>query len=111
MLVCRAEMFPVECVVRGYISGSAWKEYKATGTVCGIKLPRAEGIRTVARTDLHARDQGDLPVMMRTFPFDQMCELVGVETAEPASRSDAEYLQESRGLRAPARHHHRRHQV
>lgn len=39
MLVQRAEMFPVECVVRGYISGSAWKEYKASGTVCGIKLP------------------------------------------------------------------------
>jgi len=39
MLVERAEMFPVECVVRGYISGSAWKEYKATGKVCGIALP------------------------------------------------------------------------
>src|SRR5499425_465916 len=39
MLVQRAEMFPVECVVRGYISGSAWKEYKATSSVCGIKLP------------------------------------------------------------------------
>jgi len=39
MLVKRAEMFPVECVVRGYLSGSGWKEYKATGSVCGIKLP------------------------------------------------------------------------
>jgi phosphoribosylaminoimidazole-succinocarboxamide synthase len=39
MLVVRAEMFPVECVARGYISGSAWKEYKATSAVCGIKLP------------------------------------------------------------------------
>ncbi len=39
MLVQRAEMFPVECVVRGYLSGSGWKEYKATGAVCGIKLP------------------------------------------------------------------------
>jgi len=40
MVVARAEMFPVECVVRGYISGSAWKEYKATGSVCGIDLPK-----------------------------------------------------------------------
>jgi phosphoribosylaminoimidazole-succinocarboxamide synthase len=40
MVVARAEMFPVECVVRGYISGSAWKEYKATGSVCGINLPK-----------------------------------------------------------------------
>ena len=40
MVVTRAEMFPVECVVRGYISGSAWKEYKASGKVCGIELPK-----------------------------------------------------------------------
>ncbi|HLH09421.1 MAG TPA: phosphoribosylaminoimidazolesuccinocarboxamide synthase [Terriglobales bacterium] len=39
MLVVRAEMFPVECVARGYLSGSGWKEYKATGSVSGIKLP------------------------------------------------------------------------
>lgn len=39
MVVHRAQMFPVECVVRGYISGSAWKEYKSTGAVCGIELP------------------------------------------------------------------------
>jgi phosphoribosylaminoimidazole-succinocarboxamide synthase len=39
MLVRRAEMFPVECVVRGYLAGSGWKEYKNTGQVCGIPLP------------------------------------------------------------------------
>ncbi len=39
MLVVCADMVPVECVVRGFISGSAWKEYKQTGSVCGIKLP------------------------------------------------------------------------
>jgi phosphoribosylaminoimidazole-succinocarboxamide synthase len=43
MLVRRAEMFPVECVVRGYLSGSGWKEYKANGSVCGIQL--ASGLR------------------------------------------------------------------
>jgi phosphoribosylaminoimidazole-succinocarboxamide synthase len=40
MIVTKADMFPVECVVRGYISGSAWKEYKASGSVCGIDLPK-----------------------------------------------------------------------
>ncbi len=35
----KLEMFPVECVVRGYISGSGWKEYQSTGEVCGVKLP------------------------------------------------------------------------
>jgi phosphoribosylaminoimidazole-succinocarboxamide synthase len=39
MLVKRAQMFPVECVARGYLAGSGWKEYKASGTVCGIDLP------------------------------------------------------------------------
>ncbi len=39
MIVKRAEMFPVECVVRAYISGSGWKDYQANGSVCGIKLP------------------------------------------------------------------------
>jgi phosphoribosylaminoimidazole-succinocarboxamide synthase len=39
MLVKRAKMFPVECVARGYLAGSGWKEYEASGTVCGIKLP------------------------------------------------------------------------
>ncbi len=39
MLVRRAQMFPVECVARGYLAGSGWKEYKSSGTVCGIALP------------------------------------------------------------------------
>jgi phosphoribosylaminoimidazole-succinocarboxamide synthase len=39
MLVKRAAMFPVECVVRGYLTGSGWKEYKASQSVCGIPLP------------------------------------------------------------------------
>jgi len=39
MIVRRAKMFPVECVVRAYLSGSGWKDYQATGAVCGIALP------------------------------------------------------------------------
>jgi len=39
MLVKRAAMFPVECVARGYLAGSGWKEYQAAGTVCGVALP------------------------------------------------------------------------
>jgi phosphoribosylaminoimidazole-succinocarboxamide synthase len=38
MLVTKTEVVPIECVVRGYLSGSAWEEYKSTGTVCGIRL-------------------------------------------------------------------------
>lgn len=43
MLVKKAKPLPVECIVRGYISGSGWKDYKRTGSICGIKLP--EGLQ------------------------------------------------------------------
>ena len=39
MVVKKADVIPFECVVRGYLSGSAWREYRASGTVCGIPLP------------------------------------------------------------------------
>lgn len=39
MLVARAEVFPIECVARGYLAGSGWKEYRQAGEVCGVKLP------------------------------------------------------------------------
>ena len=58
MLVKRAQMFPVECVVRGYLAGSGWKDYQATGTVCGIPLPK--GLRdriAAAGADVHAGDK------------------------------------------------------
>jgi len=81
MLVQRAEMFPVECVVRGYISGSAWKEYKATGKVSGIELPAGlkesdafpEPIFTPSTKATTGHDEN--------ISFDQMCDIVGVETA------------------------------
>ena len=81
MLVQRAEMFPVECVVRGYISGSAWKEYKATGKVSGIQLPAGlkesdafpEPIFTPSTKATSGHDEN--------ISFDQMCQIVGVETA------------------------------
>jgi len=79
MMVMRAEMIPVECVVRGYISGSAWKEYKASGRVCGIELPAG------------MKESGKLPQPIFTpatkattghdenIPFDEMTRIVGVE--------------------------------
>jgi phosphoribosylaminoimidazole-succinocarboxamide synthase len=81
MLVRRAEMFPVECVVRGYIYGSAWKEYNASGKVSGISLPSGlkesdafpEPIFTPSTKATTGHDEN--------ISFDQMCEIVGVETA------------------------------
>src|SRR4029079_6001506 len=76
MIVTRAEMFPVECVVRGYISGSAWKEYKASGKVCGIQLPAGlkesdklpEPIFTPATKATSGHDEN--------ISFEEMCKLV-----------------------------------
>jgi phosphoribosylaminoimidazole-succinocarboxamide synthase len=79
MMVVRAEMFPVECVVRGYVSGSAWKEYKASGRVCGIQLPSGlkesdklpEPIFTPATKATTGHDEN--------IPFEEMTRIVGVE--------------------------------
>ncbi len=49
MLVEKAEPFPIECVARGYLAGSGWKDYRATGAVCGVKLP--SGLTESARLD------------------------------------------------------------
>jgi phosphoribosylaminoimidazole-succinocarboxamide synthase len=81
MIVTRAEMFPVECVVRGYISGSAWKEYKATGQVCGIDLPKGlresdrlpEPIFTPATKATTGHDEN--------VSFSEMARLVGPEVS------------------------------
>ncbi len=55
MIVKKAKPLAIECIVRGYLSGSGWKEYKKSQTVCGIKLPAGfDRIRRIARTDLHA---------------------------------------------------------
>ena len=49
MLVHKARPFPIECVVRGYLAGSGWKEYRTTGEICGVRLP--SGLQESARLD------------------------------------------------------------
>jgi phosphoribosylaminoimidazole-succinocarboxamide synthase len=82
MMVRRAEMFPVECVVRGYISGSAWKEYKSAGTVCGIQLPAGlkesdqlpEPIFTPSTKAVSGHDEN--------ISLEQAAKIIGRENAE-----------------------------
>ena len=82
MLVTKAEMVPVECVARGYLSGSGWKEYQQSGTVCGIRLPAGlresdklpEPIFTPATKAVTGHDEN--------ISFEQMAGLVGKETSE-----------------------------
>ncbi|MCE9604025.1 MAG: phosphoribosylaminoimidazolesuccinocarboxamide synthase [Planctomycetia bacterium] len=82
MLVRKTDVVPIECVVRGYLSGSGWKEYGRSGTVCGIKLPAGlresdrlpEPIFTPATKAESGHDEN--------ISFDEMCRAVGTETAE-----------------------------
>jgi phosphoribosylaminoimidazole-succinocarboxamide synthase len=78
MLVERLEMAPVECVVRGYITGSGWKDYKASGEVCGIRLP--EGLQESQQlpepifTPATKADVGDHD---ENVDFDRAAEIIG----------------------------------
>jgi phosphoribosylaminoimidazole-succinocarboxamide synthase len=87
MIVRRAKMFPVECVVRGYLSGSGWKDYQATGAVCGIRLPA--GLREserlpqpiftpAAKVNTGGHDEN--------ISYEQVEDMVGAETAADLRR-------------------------
>jgi len=81
MVVTKTSVFPVECVVRGYLAGSGWKEYQATQTVCGLKLPAGlresdqlpEPIFTPASKAATGHDEN--------ISFERMIEIVGPEHA------------------------------
>lgn len=81
MIVCKCEVVPIECVVRGYLEGSGWKEYQQTQSVCGISLPAglqqgsqlAEPIFTPATKEETGHDIN--------ISFEQMVDIVGAETA------------------------------
>jgi phosphoribosylaminoimidazole-succinocarboxamide synthase len=82
VLVRRLEPFPVECVARGYLSGSGWKEYREGGSVCGVRLPAGlresdrlpEPIFTPATKAAEGHDEN--------ISFDRAAEIVGGPTAE-----------------------------
>ena len=81
MVVIKTAVVPVECVVRGYLAGSGWKEYLQSGTVCGIQLP--VGLKESSRlpepifTPANKAESGH----DENISFEQMCEIVGTELA------------------------------
>ena len=84
MLVRRAEMLPIECIVRGYVSGSAWKEYKASGTVHGTPMPQGmqesdrlpEPVFTPSTKANEGHDEN--------ISFEEACRIVGEDVAKQA---------------------------
>jgi phosphoribosylaminoimidazole-succinocarboxamide synthase len=90
-MVCRkCDVVPVECVVRGYLEGSAWREYQASGVVCGVRLPAGlvqcsklpEPIFTPATKAEAGHDEN--------ISFERMADVVGRETAEELKRRSLE---------------------
>jgi phosphoribosylaminoimidazole-succinocarboxamide synthase len=79
----KLEMFPIECVVRGYISGSGWKEYQETGEICGVELP--EGLTFGGKlpkpifTPAFKADLGDHD---ENISFEKVVEIIGLDNAE-----------------------------
>jgi len=81
MLVAKAQIFPIECVARGYLAGSGWKEYRENGTVCGIRLPNGlrecdrlpEPIFTPATKEESGHDVN--------ISFDEMARIIGKDHA------------------------------
>jgi phosphoribosylaminoimidazole-succinocarboxamide synthase len=100
MLVVRADMVPVECVVRGYISGSAWKEYQATGAVCGIELPKGlresdklpEPLFTPATKATSGHDEN--------IPLAEMKRMVGPSLSEELSQLSLRIYRKAAGYAA-----------
>ncbi len=103
-LVKKASVVPIECVVRGYLVGSGWKEYRAGGTVCGIALPaglrQAEKLPEPIFTPSTKEEQGH----DQNISFERMTELVGAERANDLRRRSLDVYQraaayaESRGI-------------
>ncbi len=82
MLVKKLKMLPVECIVRGYITGSGWKSYKENGTVCGIQLPEnlqeSEKLPKPIFTPSTKAEIGDHD---ENISFEQVCEKLGEKLA------------------------------
>ena len=83
MLVKKAETLPIECIVRGYITGSGWKEYLEKGSICGINLPRglkeSEQLPEPIFTPSTKAEGG---LHDENISFDKAAQLIGLETAE-----------------------------
>ncbi|HET6420921.1 MAG TPA: phosphoribosylaminoimidazolesuccinocarboxamide synthase [Geobacteraceae bacterium] len=99
MLVKKAKPLPAECIVRGYLAGSGWKEYQATGSVCGIALP--PGLRESDRlpepifTPSTKAEIGDHD---ENIPFERMVELCGGELAEKARQATVQIYLRARDI-------------
>ena len=108
----RLEMLPIECVVRGYLAGSGWKDYQATGAISGHALPEGlAGVRPAAGADLHAGDEGADRRPRREHHARAGGRARRRRTVRGGRAHRDRALPRRRGARARVRDHHRRHEV
>ena len=90
MLCKRADMLSIECIVRGYLSGSAWKEYRTSGTMNGTRLPdgleESSPLPEPVFTPSTKAEMGDHD---ENVSFERACDIVGTELAELSTQIDA----------------------
>jgi phosphoribosylaminoimidazole-succinocarboxamide synthase len=90
-LAHRADMLKIECIVRGYLSGSAWKEYKASSSMHGVSLPagmqESQQLPEPLFTPSTKAEQGDHDI---NISFEDACDIVGKEVAEHAREASLE---------------------
>ena len=83
MLVRKARPLPAECIVRGYITGSGWKEYMQTGSICGITLPQdLKESQAFPRPLFTPSTKAEVGTHDENISFEQMCAIIGRETGE-----------------------------
>jgi phosphoribosylaminoimidazole-succinocarboxamide synthase len=82
MLVVRARPFPIECIVRGYLAGSGWKDYRTTGAVCGIRLPA--GLQESSKLDVPIFTPSTKATSGHdeNISWDEMVSVVGLQVAD-----------------------------
>jgi phosphoribosylaminoimidazole-succinocarboxamide synthase len=82
MLVKKVEVLPIECVIRGYLAGSGWKEYQKTGTVCGVKLPAGlKQCQKLPRPIFTPSTKAERGTHDENISFDEAARIVGAERA------------------------------
>ncbi len=87
MVVKKAKPLPVECIVRGYISGSGWKDYQKNGAICGIKLPPGLRESDMLPEPIFAPStKADVGVHDENISFEEACKTVGAKLAEEVRR-------------------------
>ncbi|HEX3817991.1 MAG TPA: phosphoribosylaminoimidazolesuccinocarboxamide synthase, partial [Chthoniobacterales bacterium] len=90
MIVRKAKPLPVECVVRGYLAGSAWKDYQATGAVCGHKLPAGLQLASELPEPIFTPSTKSEAGHDLNIDWTQCCDMVGDEIAERARERSLE---------------------